>query len=130
MKKYILGAIVIILAGVLIYLAFFQKNTNTASLNPDADIIYFHGKGCPHCEIVAEFMQKNNIANVIKMEDAEIFFNKENAKIFKEKSIACGVTDEKQMGVPLLWVKGKCYTGNKDIVGYFEEQLKAVNSNQ
>lgn len=122
MKKYILGALIVIIAGGLIYLALGKKNTGS-TINPNADIIYYHGKGCPHCANVEDFMAKNNVESVVKIEKAEIFFNKDNAAVFKEKAAACGIPQE-QMGVPLLWVKGKCYTGDKDIISYFQEQLK------
>ncbi|HLN19432.1 MAG TPA: hypothetical protein VK255_04670 [Patescibacteria group bacterium] len=128
MKKYILVVLIIIIAGGLIYLAFGKKNAS-ATINPDADIIYFHGKGCPHCAIVEDFMEKNNVKNAVSMEDGEIFFNKENAKIFKEKAALCNIA-ENQMGVPLLWVKGKCYTGDKDIISFFQGELDRNNQQQ
>jgi len=122
MKKILLAIAILAVAGFLFFL--FKGSSNESTVNQNTDIIYFHGKGCPHCEIVEEFMEKNKVEEEIKMEKGEIFFNKGNAKIFKEKAIACGITDEKEMGVPLLWVRGKCYTGDKDIISYLEEALK------
>ena len=123
MKKILLIAAIVVVAGVLFFAL--RSDNGATVVNKNADIIYFHGKGCPHCDIVEEFMKKNGVEEKIKMENSEIFFNKGNAAVFKEKAIACGITDEKQMGVPLLWVKGKCYSGDKDIISYFEEQLNA-----
>lgn len=122
MKKYFLGIIVVLVAGTLIYLAFSKKG-NSATINPGADIIYFHGQGCPHCANVEEFMVKNNVDNVVKMEKGEIFLNKSNAEIFKQKAASCNIPDN-EMGVPLLWVKGRCYSGDKEIIEYLQEQLK------
>ena len=123
MKKILLIIAIMAIVGFL----FYEWRSNIGEspvVSANADIIYFHGKGCPHCLIVEDYMEKNNVEAKIKVEKGEIFFNKENTAIFKEKANACGIPED-QMGVPLLWVKGKCYTGDKDIISYFDEQLNA-----
>lgn len=127
MKKILLMMGIAVVAVFLFFI--FRSNNSSDVINANADIIYFHGKGCPHCEIVQEFIDKNSVGSKIAMESSEVFFNKENQKIFQEKARACNIPED-QMGVPLLWVKGKCYTGDKEIISYFEEQLKTVNSEQ
>jgi glutaredoxin len=121
-KKILLIVAILAIVGFLFYE--WKNSGESPVVSANADIIYFHGKGCPHCAIVEEFMKKNGVEEKIKMENGEIYFNKENAAIFKEKASTCGIPED-QMGVPLLWVKGKCYTGDKDIISYFEEQLNA-----
>ena len=122
MKKtyYVLIAVAFVILAAAI---FFMNKTSEVAKNPGADIIYFQGEGCPHCEIVQEYMAKNNVESVVPMEKAEVFFNKENQKLFQEKAKICKIP-EKGMGVPMLWAEGKCLVGDKDIISYFEERLK------
>ena len=118
----------IILAGAIIVIAFFvffyeRSNQSNAQSLENASIIFFYGKTCPHCKIVEDFIKENNVREKIKFEEAEIYFNRENARIFKEKNKVCGITDEKNMGVPFLWAEGKCYSGDQEVINYFKSKM-------
>jgi glutaredoxin-related protein len=119
MKKYLLLAIVIILG---LFFLVYLKNSQTADITGNESIILFYGKECPHCQIVEEYIKKNNVDEKVKFTRAEIFHNKNNQKVFLEKNKACGVTNEKEMGVPLLWADGKCFSGQDQVIEYFSKK--------
>jgi glutaredoxin len=122
MKKIILVVLIVIIAA---YLLWQLSASPSVTANPNAEIIFFYGSTCPHCKNVEDYFAKNKVEEKVAFEKAEVYGNKENAKIFVEKNKACGVTDEKEMGVPLLWVNGKCYSGEKEIIDFFNSKINA-----
>ncbi len=98
----------------------FKSSSSVGSLE-NAKFILFYGTGCPHCEIVEEFIKKNNIHEKLDFPEVEVFFNKDNAAVFAQKAKECGL-DEKNLGVPLFWAEGKCYSGDKDIISYLSDK--------
>jgi glutaredoxin-related protein len=119
MKKYFLLVVVVILA---FFVFFYLKNSKTSDITGNESTILFYGKECPHCQIVEEYINKNGTAEKVKFVQAEIFHNSNNQKIFVEKYKACGITDEKQLGVPMLWADGQCYVGQDKAIEYFKNQ--------
>jgi len=121
MKKYLLLAVVIILG---LFFLVYLKNSQTADITGKEGIILFYGKECPHCQIVEEYLAKNNISKKVKFTQAEIFHNSNNQKIFVEKNKVCGVTNEKEMGVPMLWAYGKCFSGQDQVIEFFKSKAE------
>lgn len=121
MKKYYALAGVIIL--VLFAIIYFEIS-KTSDISGSEKIILFYGKECPHCQIVENYIEKEKIAEKVEFTRAEIFHNKNNQKIFVEKNKTCGTTDEKEMGVPLLWAEGKCISGQDKVIEFFQNRVK------
>ena len=120
-----LGAI-IVLAAILSVWGFSkmrgdQKEAVLGETNSQAEIIIFYGKGCPHCKDLEDFVAKNNLAERVKMENMEVWFNKENAKLLMAKAEKCGIAKEK-VGVPFLYSEGKCLSGTPDIENFLMEK--------
>lgn len=86
-----------------------------------AEIILFYGDGCPHCELVEEYVAKNNIESKVIFSRLEVFRNKENQELFIKLASGCGVAKEK-MGVPLLWDGAACYQGDQEIINFFAKK--------
>ena len=126
MKKIIIVLVVIVLAGVG-YLYISHKNTaNVLGATSTADTILFYGIGCPHCQKVEDYMSQNKVTDKIQIDQREVFANKSNAELMATKAADCGISKD-NLGVPLLWVKGKCYSGDEEVIQYFKDQL---NGNQ
>jgi len=119
MKKIILVIFIIVVMAFLGYTLFGKKSPSVT--NPEG-VLLFYGKECPHCQIVDEFISKNNISQKISFTQVEVFHNKDNSAMLVEKYKACGTTDEKQMGVPMLWDSGKCYVGQEEVIKYFQDK--------
>jgi glutaredoxin len=124
MKKIILGVLIII-AGVVVYSYFKSSGSDSqvATVSSSDSVILFYGRECPHCQIVEDFISKNNVKDKVQFSQAEIFHNQKNSEIFVEKEKACGVTDGNKMGVPFLVADGKCYSGQEDVIKYFQDKM-------
>ena len=125
-KKIVL-VVLIVIAGA-IALGYFRSSggnsSQAATVSSGDPVIFFYGKECPHCQLVEDFISKNNVTDKVKFVQAEIFHNKGNQGIFVEKEKACGVTDESQMGVPFLVDGSQCYSGQDDVIKYFQDKMK------
>lgn len=127
-KLLIIIAIVIILVGLFYFggtsgnlekiVSYFNKPKVEIS-----GIILFYGDGCPHCENVDKFIAENKIEDKIKFTRLEVFNNKENANILREKANICGLPTD-SIGVPFLWTGESCVLGDVDTIKFFEEKAK------
>jgi glutaredoxin len=89
---------------------------------------FFYGIGCPHCGHEEEFLQKlkDKYQDQIQINQYEIYYNDDNATLFKEKlqehNIEVG-------GVPLLFIDDDYVLGfaNENITGVeIENKIKAL----
>ena len=91
----------------------------TESTSPSKGIL-FYGQGCPHCAKVEEFLEQNNLSDVVVKK--EIYHNPDNAQEFnricEEQNI-----DMMNRGVPFLFVDNTCFIGDKEIINYFQTKL-------
>jgi hypothetical protein len=101
-----------------------KKIESDSSVAPKTqeEIILFYGVGCPHCEIVDEFIEKNGIEEKVFFSHKEVYYNKDNANILIEKAQICGF-DASGIGVPFLWDGKHCFVGDKDIIEFFKLQI-------
>lgn len=125
----IIIAVVLIAFGGLLIVGF---NNGTlaqiwASLNKPkigtSEIILFYGDGCPHCEIVEDFIKQNKVEEKVKFTRLEVFNNKDNAKILADRAKSCGLNTD-QIGVPFLWNGETCIIGDQDAIKFFQEKIK------
>ena len=97
-------------------------NETTATENQLANqIILFYGDGCPHCAIVEEYINKNNVQNKISFTQKEVYYNQSNAKELETKAKICGLPTN-SIGVPFLWNGDKCLIGDQDIINFFKQK--------
>lgn len=121
----VLGSIVA-LAAILSLWGFSKLQGNNETVLGEANnagITIFYGKGCPHCKDLEEFVAKNNLEEKVKMENLEVWFNKENAKLLTARAEECGIPNDK-VGVPFLYSEGKCFSGTPDIEKFLMEKAE------
>lgn len=113
--------IIAVISGMIIIGASFGYYIfrKSSTIFPKTDIILFYGRECPHCQEVEKFLTDNKIADELKFEQAEVWHNKENADLLRQKARQCGI-DEDKIGVPFLYVKEKCYVGTPDVENFFK----------
>lgn len=105
-----------------------QTSLNQEVASPSAqDIVgtfeYFWGNTCPHCKIVADFLENWALKDKIKIDKKEVYDNKNNASLLVEKAIVCKISQD-QIAVPFLFTPtGKCIVGDQPIIEY----LKKIN---
>ena len=127
MKKNILISGIIFLAifgligGLWIWSAGSGEQGNVAATPIVTDINFFYGKECPHCQDVEKFMEENKIAEKVKFDSIEVWHNKANSKILLEKVKECSIAED-EVGVPLLYARGKCIIGAPEIEKFFRQE--------
>ena len=84
--------------------------------------ILFWGTTCPYCHIVKEEIKEQGLYEKINIEELEIYENKENLNIFREKISICGI-DPSTAGVPLLFAENQCFVGVDSIIGKLKEMV-------
>ncbi len=82
---------------------------------------YFWGEGCPHCEIVQEFLDSWENTDKLNIDKREVWYNKTNANLMTARVIQCGM-DPKKAGVPFMFTpEGECINGDEPIINYFKK---------
>jgi hypothetical protein len=117
-KKIVLGFLVIailVLAGLYgFYL--YKSNKSEASYGN----ILFYRFDCPHCKIVQEFIEANNITSKLSYSHLEIS-KPVNQNLIIKIGKDCNIA-EKELGVPLYYdsKEKKCYLGDTPIIDHFK----------
>lgn len=116
--------IIAILVGVLVlatgFVYFGLKDGKPTVADDPASVVYYWGDGCPHCKVVDDFLEANNIADKVSFEKKEVWSNKANANEMGRRAKVCNVKPE-GMGVPFVYGgDGKCYVGEPDVINFFK----------
>ena len=120
-NKIIIPTILFIVVLVFSFSVLWQgKNNNPQDIkSTNSQIILFYGDGCPHCEVVDEYIKENKIEDKISFVKKEVYNNQKNQKELIEKAKICGIADN-SIGVPFLWDGEKCLVGDQDIIKFFQ----------
>lgn len=128
-NKIALPTILFIFVLVFSFYVFSQKDkkeqlieTVPEETQTEDQIIFFYGDGCPHCALVDEYLEKNNIAEKVSFSRKEVYHNRVNAKQLEEKAKACGMPTD-SIGVPFLWDGEKCFVGDKEVIDFFKQKI-------
>ena len=96
---------------------------NETEYNPGNETIFFYGATCPHCKIVEDFMNQNNVTLKINIAMKESFENETNGKELISMGNYCKLPKESIGAVPLLYIDGKCYLGDVNDINYLKNKL-------
>lgn len=125
MKKTLIiiaAGIVLIIAVAGLWMWSSSMGSKDAVATPvNADIIFFYGQECPHCQEVEKFIADNKIADKVKFDSLEVWHNDANKNVFLQKVKECGIAED-QAGVPFLYAKGKCIIGTPDVETFFKQE--------
>lgn len=130
MKKNIY--IPLILFVFVVIISFFalgskKSNVNQGQIDSRVDkkneneIILFYGDGCPHCIIVDEYIEENEIKDKIDFSHKEVYYNQQNAEELGQKARTCGLSTN-SISVPLLFTGEQCLIGDREIINFFEQK--------
>ena len=97
--------------------------TITASQQQPAELIFYYGDTCPHCNIVDTYIKDNGISQKLKITQKEVYNNQENADELRDKAQQCGIPIN-ALGVPLLWNGEDCLIGDQSIIDFLNEQIQ------
>jgi glutaredoxin len=88
------------------------------SENPDINVYFFRGEGCPHCAEEEKFLNeiKSDYPN-LKVRDYEVYYNRKNQKLFKEVADKLGA---RSSAVPFTVI------GDSYFIGFSKAQTGAA----
>jgi glutaredoxin len=122
-KKLLLGIILFIVLFAITGCSSVNNavNNNTADQPNSSEIIFYYSNTCPHCKVVEEFINSNNIKEKVSFQSKEVGENKENASDLMAKAGQCKIAQD-QIGVPFLWDGSKCVIGADEIINFFKNK--------
>lgn len=118
-QKVVVGFFIIsilVIAGLYIYYNQLIKNTVTVK-----DNALFYSLTCPHCKIVEQFMEENNITQKISIIQLEVSQNSANAQQLMSIGKTCKLDPSYIGAIPLLYSNGSCYLGDTPIIDYLNK---------
>jgi len=128
MNKKLLISLILFISASIIGVFLLSSNKDAKPLVNEVEpsinqIIFFYGDGCPHCAIVEEYFQENNIKEKVSFTEKEVYNNQKNSQELLEKARICGIPTD-SIGVPFLWDGAKCLVGDQDIIEFFDSKIK------
>lgn len=91
-----------------------------------AELILFWGDGCPHCVVVKDFINANQVGDKIKIAYKEVYYNKNNQNFLTETVKKCPEIDSTQgVGVPLGFstADNRCLYGDTPIIDWIKAKM-------
>jgi hypothetical protein len=111
-------AVIVVVAG-LYFLAKSNDSKSTVSNSLPTSYEYYWGNGCPHCLVVAEFLDGWTGRDKVSIEKKEVWNNQANYLQMQKRAEYCQL-DKNSLGVPLLFTpEGKCFVGSQPIIDLF-----------
>jgi len=122
MRRKTIISLVLFLLTLSLSIVILVKNRNflTDDKQGGAGVVLFYGTTCPHCKIVEEYINSNDIESKLDIEYKEIYSNSINAQELKNRASSCGL-DVQYIGVPFLWDGFNCFLGDSDIIEFLKQ---------
>jgi glutaredoxin len=124
-KKTIISMVlfvVVLIFSIIILVKNESQKINNSLVNDSSNIVLFYGEGCPHCLIVEDYINKNNVLDKIAITQKEVYSNDLNARELKEKAGFCKLATN-SIGVPFLWDGSNCYIGDVEIINFLKSKI-------
>lgn len=106
------------------------NSTRTIQTTPGADITFYYGESCPHCQKVEQSIRDENLDQKVAFDMKEVWSSEANNKEMQAKADICKISQD-QLGVPFLFdgKNQKCYVGEVDVLKFLEDQAAAAPTN-
>jgi len=129
-NKIIVPTILFIFILIFSFIVLLQKenrmqpeiNKSIIVENQQNQLIFFYGENCPHCTIVEEFIEQNQVKSRLSIVQKEVYYNQDHTEELAEKAKICGIPVN-SIGVPFFWDGEKCFVGDKDIIDYLKQKI-------
>lgn len=120
MKKKIIPLIIVILLGYGLFHLIKGKKTQP-SVN---GLVLYYSETCPHCEVVKEFIDKNDVEDDLGLVQKEISKNKDNNEELLKQAARCGIPPSSAgVPIPFLWNGSGCEYGDDNIINTLKKKL-------
>lgn len=128
MKNKLLNALIIIIIFFGFYKITSKKPASLDVVQNNADLILFFGDTCPHCKDVEKFISENKIDQKIKINQLEVYSNKENSTLFAKTVQEVCKDQLTPDGLPVPFLidtkDKKCLVGTPPIEEYLTQKSK------
>jgi len=121
-KKTIISMVLFIIFFIFSIIILIKNNNQKINDSITSDIILFYGDGCPHCLIVEDYINDNNVLDKISITQKEVYYDELNAQALREKASLCNL-DTNSIGVPFLWDSSNCYIGDQEIINFLKSKI-------
>jgi glutaredoxin len=98
-----------------------ESKTSERVVIDDKTPIFFYGNTCPHCAEVETWMEENKVEEKISIIKKEVYDNQQNAQELTKVAQSCNLPTD-SIGVPFLYVEGKCLIGSPDVISYLSQK--------
>jgi glutaredoxin len=119
----ILGIVVLIFA----FFIFTRAPDIKTVADDQAQLILFWGNGCPHCEVVKNFIKENHADDKLKLSLKEVYYNRRNQDQLQSKVKQCQTPglDPNNIGVPLAYIpeSNQCLSGDTPIIDWIKTKI-------
>jgi cytochrome c biogenesis protein CcdA len=104
----------------VIFIAGVPGATAHAETGQAVDLVFFYGRGCPHCAAMKQFLDTMQAKHPqLRVRDYEVYFDGENARLFERVADAYHF---KIAGVPTIFL------GNNAITGFSDEMAPMLEA--
>jgi len=133
-KKIVFSTIVFIAIFIFSIFVLSEENTNkienneTSQQNQEAmqqsmnNVVLFYSDDCPHCKIIEEYIEENNVQEKVSFTRKEVYYNNLNLKELQMRAEDCGLSGD-SIGIPFLWDGKNCLMGEQEIIKFFEQKM-------
>jgi len=98
------------------------------SAESSVKVVFFYGKGCPHCARMESFLSSVSEKYSLEIESFEVYFNDTNRQIFEKTASAHNTKVE---GVPTVFIGNSVFVGySRSISGDIEKKIKECMQNK
>ncbi|NMD00466.1 MAG: cytochrome c biogenesis protein, partial [Bacteroidales bacterium] len=113
--KNIFKKVFIVITLVVICIVF---GFTTTKAQETVKIYFFYGTGCPHCAVVEEYFQKNQLFDKYPIEKKDVYANHDDAEFFTSKMDELEIPVNSR-GVPAVIIGKKILIGDSPIIDNF-----------
>ncbi len=110
-KPWIITALIVIVLGLFLL---------WGRLSRRPEMILFHSSSCPHCLIVEQYINDNNIRSKYQFRELEVSGNQENSNRLIATAKKCGLDTSRSVSIPLFFDGQKCFIGDEEIINFFK----------
>lgn len=116
---------ILITCFTMLFLASCGSN-NSDVINPEAELLYFYGATCPHCQDLNRKIKESGGIEQFSVEKREVYYNPENNKIFLDTAKELKI-EEGKVWVPFVYNKTtwKYAIGTEPAFEIFMDSIKS-----
>lgn len=119
-KNYLVIIVVLFIAVVVVFFVMKHKKTPT-TIAPYNGMILYYSDQCPHCKLVKQYIDQNEIHQKVTFIEKEVLNNQKNANELVNHALFCEIPSN-NIQIPLLWTGSSCIVGDAAVINYLKQK--------